>query len=57
MDLTGLRHWSLDEQKEAWELITEYATIYDMSGMDLGQISLVKDSIRLMDNTPFKGNS
>ena len=40
--------------KEAWELITEYASIFAMIDMDLGKTSLVKHSIRLTDNTPFK---
>ena len=36
------------------ELITEYAGIFAMSDMDLCRTSLVKHSIRLTDNTPFK---
>ena len=46
--------WSQNEQKETWELITEYTSIFAMSDMDLGKASLVKHSIRLTDNTPFK---
>ena len=53
-DLTGSKEWSLDEQKEAWELIKEYISIFAMSDMDLGKTSIVKPSIRLTDNTPFK---
>ena len=53
IDLTGLREWSPDEQKEAQGLITEYAGIFAMSNI-LGKTSLVKHSIRLTDNTPFK---
>ena len=34
--------------------MTEYASILAMSDMDLGKTSLVKHSIRLTDNTPFK---
>ena len=40
--------------KKAWDLITEYADIFAMSEMDLGKTSLVKHSIGLTDNTPFK---
>ena len=47
IDLTGLRDWSQDEEKEAWQLIIEYASIFAMSDMDLGKTSLVKHSIRL----------
>ena len=32
----------------------EYTSIFAMSDMDLGKTSLVKHSMRLMDNTPFK---
>ena len=38
----------------AYELVTEYASIFAMSNIDLGKTSLVKHSINLMDNTPFK---
>ena len=53
-NLTVLLGWSLDEQKKAWELLVEYASIFTMRGMDLGKIFLVKHSIRLMENTSFK---
>ena len=53
-DLTGLWYWRLEEKKEAWELIKEYASIFTMNNMDLYQTSLVKHNIRLTDNTPFK---
>ena len=54
IDLTGLGEWSQNEQKEAWELISEYSSIFAMSDMDLGKISLVKHSIKLTDNIPFQ---
>ena len=41
IDLTGLRDLSQYEQKEAWKIITEYASIFAMSDMDLGMTSLV----------------
>ena len=34
--------------------ITECTSIFAMNDMDLGKTSLVKHSIRLMDNSPFK---
>ena len=40
--------------KKAWELITEYTSIFAVSNMDLDKTSLVKHCIRLPDNTPFK---
>ena len=54
IDLTGLQDWSFDYQKEARELIVEYASIFTMQDVDMGKTSLGKHSIRLMDNTPFK---
>ena len=54
IDLAGLEEWSGDEQKETWELLTEYTSIFAMSDVDLGRTSLVKLSIKLTDNTPFK---
>ena len=54
IDLPGLEEWSQNEQKEALELLTEYASIYFMSNMNLDKTSLVKHSIRPTDNTPFK---
>ena len=53
-DQTGLQDRSLNEQKETWELIVEYARIFAMRYMDFGKTSLVKQRIRLMDNTSFK---
>ena len=53
-DLTGLWDWSLEDQKEVWDLIWEYASIFAMHDVGLGKTSLVKHSIRLMDDMPFK---
>ena len=53
-DLTGLGERIQSEQKEAWELITEYSSIFAMSNMDLGKTCLVKHSIRLTDNTHLR---
>ena len=39
-ELTGLTDWSLDDQKQAWELITENTSIFAMSNMDLGKGTL-----------------
>ena len=49
-----MEEWSQNEQKEALELITEYAGIFAMNVMDLGKTSLVKHSISLTNDTPFK---
>ena len=49
INLTGFEERSQNEQKEARELITEYACILALSDMDLGKTSLVKHSIWLTD--------
>ena len=54
IDLTGLGERSQNEQKEVQELLTEYASIFATSDMDLGKTSLVKHIIILMDYTPLK---
>ena len=54
IDLTELEEWSGNEHKKASNLITEYASMFAMSDMDLGKTSLVKYNLRLTDNTPFK---
>ena len=54
IDLMGLWDWSIEDQKEVWDLILEYASMFAMHDVDLDKISLVKHSIRLTDDTPFK---
>ena len=54
INLTGLRDWSLDEQKSHGKPKTYYTSIFTMSDIHLGQTSLVKHFMRIMDNTPFK---
>ena len=54
IDLARLEEWSGYEQEEAQELLTEYTSIFAMSDMDLGKISIVKHSISLTDNNLFK---
>ena len=44
----------MGDQKEARDLIVEYASTFAMWDVDLGKTSLVRHSIRLMDSTPFK---
>ena len=53
LDLMGFRDWSLEEQNKEQGLLTEYASIF-AEWPAFGQTSLVKHSIRLTDNTPFK---
>ena len=53
IDLIGLGDWNQNE-KEAWELITEYTSIFAMSNMHLGKTSLAKHIIWLIVSTLFK---
>ena len=55
-DLVGLEEWSGNMQNEDQEFITQYASIFAISDMDLGKTSLVKHSIRLTDNTHLRSN-
>ena len=54
IDMMGLWDWQSEDQNEAHDLIMEYASISAKHGMDLGKMSLVKHTIRLTDDTPFK---
>ena len=54
VDLMRLWDWSVEDQKEAQDLILEYASICAMHDMDLGKTPLLKHIIRLIENTPFK---
>ena len=43
----------MDDQNKAREFIVEYTSIFAMWDVNLCEISLVRHSVRLMDNTPF----
>ena len=45
MYLKGLQDWSLEDQKELQDLILEYASIFAMHDMGLGNMSLVMDDM------------
>ena len=54
LDLTGIKDWSLEEQKEVKNLIIEYGSLFALKDMDLGKTDKVKHSIKLDDYTLFK---
>ena len=54
MDLTGIQDWDPEDQEEAGSLMREYAWIFSQHDLDLGETSLVKHSIKLTNETPFK---
>ena len=54
MQLSGLQHWCPVEQQKAKSLNTEYACIFAIHGIDLENISMLKNNIKLTDYMPFK---
>ena len=54
LDLSGIKDWKPEEQKEAKELILEYGSLFALKDMDLGRTDKVKHSIKLDNYTPFK---
>ena len=54
LDLSGIENWETEEQKEVRDLIEEYAFLFALDDLDLGKTSVVKHSIKLTDETPFK---
>ena len=54
IDLSGIADWDPKMQQEVQDLLWEYACIFSQNDLDLGKTSIVKDSIKLTDSTPFK---
>ena len=54
LDLSVIKDWKPEEQKEAKDLILEYGSLFALKDLDLGRTDKVKHSIKLNDYTPFK---
>ena len=54
VDLSGTKGWTIEEQAEVQGLIKEYGSLFALDSQDLGCTSVVKQSIKLTDYTPFK---
>ena len=54
IDLSGAQEWDPELLEEAKELFHEYAHIFALENLDMGQTSMVKHKIRLDNYTPFK---
>ena len=54
LDLSGIKDWKPEEQKEAKDLILEYGSLFALKDIDLGRTDKVKHTIKLHDYTPFK---
>ena len=42
LDLTGIKDWSPDEQREVKDLIIEYGSLFALKDLDLGKTDKVK---------------
>ena len=54
LNLSKTRDWSEGEQKEIWNLITEFGFLFTLDDFELGRTSIVKHSRTLTGETPFK---
>ena len=54
LDLSGAQVWIDQEKQVIRDLLTEYHDLVTLDDLELGKTSLVKHSIKLMDETPFK---
>ena len=54
LDMSGIEHWSSENQQEAHDIAIEYGFMFALNDLDLGKTSIVKHEIKLSDYTPFK---
>ena len=54
LDLSGAQAWTDQERWEIRDLLTEYHDVFALDDLELGKMSLVKHSIKLTNETPFK---
>ena len=54
LDLSGITDWSSEQQQEVKDLITKYHSLFTVDDLDLSCNSVVKHSIKLTDETPYK---
>ena len=54
LDLSGAQAWTDQEKQEIRDLLTEYNDLFTLDDLELGKTSLLKDSFKLMNDTPFK---
>ena len=53
VDLIGIVTWSVQEQKEVRDMITEFVFLFALDDLDLGKTSVVKHTMKLTNPTPF----
>ena len=49
----GIANWSVQEQKEVRDLITEFGFLFALDDLDLGKTSVGKHTMKLTNPTPF----
>ena len=54
LDLSGIKDWSIENQKAVYKLIEDYQHLFAMNIKELGKTSLVKHEIKLDNTIPFK---
>ena len=53
VNLIGIVNWSVQEQMEVRDLITEFGFLLALDDLDFGKASVVKHTIKLTNPTPF----
>ena len=54
LEVSGAQVWTDQERQEIRDLLTEYHDLFTLDDLELGKTSLVKHSIKLTNDTPFK---
>ena len=55
LDLSGLASWAAELADKACQLLTEYHDIFSLDPAELGCTHLTEHTIKVTDDTPFKG--
>ena len=54
VDLSGAQSWTKDQKSRIQETLEEFHDVFAFGSMELGRTSLVKHSIKITDQKPFK---
>ena len=53
VDLIGIVNWSVQEQKEVRDFITEFGFLFALDDLDLGKTSVVEHTMKLSNPSPL----